>query len=132
MIYPFVSHTVSLACNIPINQLLTCLQGFHENILELDIPRHPYKTYENWFERGLSQLKKRIDDHQFLYLFENFIVHRFVMLDFKMGNIHFDLNPYNVWLSNNNELYFSDFDTLQKGAYAKDLFDCVRIFCIGS
>jgi hypothetical protein len=125
MIYPFIEHTPISGSDVSIDRLLACLDELHENIQSLDMPMHPYKTYQNWIERGHSQLKKIIHDHPFLDLFESFLMNRLKLLDFKVGNIHGDLNPYNVWLNQKDDLVFSDFDNLQKGAYAKDLFDLV-------
>jgi aminoglycoside phosphotransferase (APT) family kinase protein len=130
MIYPFIEHTPISGRDVSIGRLLDCLDELHENIQALDMPMHPYKTYRNWIERGHSQLKKRIQDHPFLDLFENFLMNRLRLLNFKVGNIHGDLNPYNVWLTEKNDLFFSDFDNLQKGDYAKDLFDSVAKYLV--
>lgn len=122
-VYPFIEHQVFQESNIPVDKIYTCLTEFHDLIRILDIPTHPFKTFENWFERGPKQLKTRIKEHELLRLFEDFINHRFKNLNFIYGNTHFDLNPFNVWLTSNNEVYFSDFDNVQPAALAKDYFD---------
>lgn len=122
-IYPFIEHKVFNESNIPVDQIFTCLTEFHDLIRKLDIPFHPFKTYENWFERGPKQLKIRIKEHKFLRLFEDFIDGRFKSFKFISGNAHFDLNPFNVLLTSDNEIYFSDFDNAQPAALAKDYFD---------
>lgn len=122
-IYPFIEHTTFQNSYLPMETVLNCLTEFHERIKFLNIPEHTFKTYHNWFERGHMLLSKRIDKHPFLDELLIFTNKRFLELDFLMGNIHFDLNPFNVWLTEKDEIYFSDFDTAQKGALAKDLFD---------
>lgn len=126
MIYPFIEHKSFSDSVISIDRLLSCLNELHENIKNLDLTVHPFKTYQNWFKRGHVQIKKRIDEHPLLDFLENFLLNRLMLLDFKVGNIHGDLHPFNVWLTNKEDLYFSDFDNLQKGAYAQDLFDSVE------
>jgi hypothetical protein len=122
-IYPFIEHKIFPNFNLPIELVLSCLSEFHEQIQSLNIPEHPFKTYHNWFERGHMQLSKSIDRHPFLDDLLLFTNERFKELDFINGNIHFDLNPFNVWITDKHEIYFSDFDTVQVGALAKDLFD---------
>jgi hypothetical protein len=123
MVYPFIEHKILHDTNIPIETMLVCLSEFHEKIKTLNIPEHPFKTYHNWFERGHMHLSKSIVCHPFLNDLLIFTNERFKELDFINGNIHFDLNPFNVWLTDKHEIYFSDFDTVQVGALAKDLFD---------
>jgi len=120
---PFINHHVFNQSDIPVERISGCLIEFHYLIRTLNIPSHSFKTYENWFERGLQQLKTRIEEHPFLKLFEDFISNRFSNLRFITGNTHFDLNPFNVWISSENEIYFSDFDNSQPAALAKDYFD---------
>jgi hypothetical protein len=130
MIYPFIEHTSFLDSAISIDRLLSCLNELHENIKNLDLASHPFKTYQNWFERGYVQIKKRINEHPLLDLLEKFLINRLMVLDFKVGNIHGDLHPSNIWLNTKNDLYFSDFDNLQKGVYAQDFFDSVEKYFV--
>ncbi len=132
MIYPFIDHDVFAESNIPIEGILSSLNELHDSLQNLNIATHPFKTYQNWFERGLEQIKKRVDNHPFLDMFHNFIECRFRKINFIMGNCHFDLNPYNVWITKNNELYFSDFDNCQVAALAKDFFDITSRYLIFS
>lgn len=122
-VYPFVSHRVFDETDIPVDRINRCLMEFHGLIRPLGIPSHPFKTYENWFERGLQQLKNRTKEHPLLVRFEEFIQNRFRNFRFVSGNTHFDLNPFNVWVSTENDIYLSDFDNAQPAALAKDYFD---------
>lgn len=122
-LYPYIDHNVFNESKIPVNRIQASLSEFQALIRSSNIPSHPFKTYENWFERGLTQLTTRVKEHKFLGLFEDFIADRFTNLGFILGNAHFDLNPFNVWIASNNEIYFSDFDNSQPAALAKDYFD---------
>jgi Ser/Thr protein kinase RdoA (MazF antagonist) len=128
MLYPFVEHRVLNEMDIEIDQILEVLEDLFNGFSKINIPKHPFKTYNNWFERGVSQLRKKVSNHKFLDLFEDYINTRFLELDFKIGNTHFDLNPFNIWVDNNNDILLSDFDNVQIAAYAKDIFDACSKF----
>lgn len=128
MLYKFVDHKVLNEVDVEIDRILEVLDDLFKAFSKIKIPKHPFKTYNNWFERGVSQLRKRVADHKFLDLFEDYISTRFLELDFKIGNTHFDLNPFNIWLDNNNDILLSDFDNAQIAAYAKDIFDACSNF----
>jgi thiamine kinase-like enzyme len=123
MLYLFVEHKVFDEVDIEINKVLEVLNELFDTLAEIQIPVHPFKTYNNWFERGVSQLRKKIKGHTFLDQFEEYFNGRFTELEFLIGNTHFDLNPFNIWLNNKNKIFISDFDNAQVGAYAKDIFD---------
>jgi hypothetical protein len=128
MVYPFIKHQVLQETRVPIDTIVSALREFHELTSPLNIPPHPFKTYANWFERGIVQMRKRIGHHDFLDSIELFFNDRFKKINFKMGNAHFDLNPFNLWTDNSNELLFSDFDNCQPGALAKDFYDVMAAY----
>jgi len=128
MLYRFVEHKVLNEIDIGIDSLLEVLEDLFDGFSKINLPKHPFKTYNNWFERGISQLRKKVADHKFLDLFEDYTSTRFTELDFKIGNVHFDLNPFNIWICDKNDIIISDFDNAQIAAYAKDIFDACSKF----
>lgn len=127
MMFPFVSHQVLMESDTKVDTVLAVLEDFFSAIAHLNIPPHPFKTYANWYERGIQQLKKKIPDHPLITMLEEFYLHRFPQLQFREGNTHFDLNPYNFWITGNT-CSLSDFDTVQVAAYAKDVVDSVSVY----
>tara|TARA_R110002072_G_scaffold64203_1_gene159071 strand:+ start:47173 stop:48048 length:876 start_codon:yes stop_codon:yes gene_type:complete len=128
MLYRFVEHRVLSEIDIETDRILDVLEDLFNGFSKINIPKHPFKTYNNWFERGVSQLRKKVPGHNFLDLFEDYTNTRFLELDFKVGNAHFDLNPFNIWVDDNNDILLSDFDNAQIAAYAKDIFDACSRF----
>ena len=123
MLYPYISHKVFNEVNVDLHRTFEVLEDLFNGFKKILIPAHPFKTYNNWFERGPIQIRKKVDHHKFLDLFENFIRTRFTELNFEIGNTHFDLNPFNIWLDDERNILISDFDNAQVAAYAKDIFD---------
>lgn len=128
MLYHFVEHRVFNEVDIDINEILIVLEDLFNGFSKINIPNHPFKTYNNWFERGVSQLRKKVPEHKFLESFEEYSRTRFLDLNFKIGNTHFDLNPFNIWVDDHRHFLLSDFDNVQVAAYAKDIFDACSKF----
>jgi len=127
MLYDYIEHNVFNEVDIEIDRLLDILEDLFIGFEKIAIPKHPFKTYNNWFERGVSLLRKKIENHKFLNLYDNYVKTRFTELDFEIGNTHFDLNPFNIWLDDKENILIADFDNAQIAAYAKDIFDvCSR------
>lgn len=128
MLYDFIHHKVLNEVDIEVERILEVLGDLFSSLEKIEIPQHPFKNYNNWFERGVSQLRKKVSNHKFLDLFENYTKARLPELDLVIGNTHFDLNPFNIWLDENENILISDFDNAQVAAYAKDIFDACSKF----
>lgn len=128
MLYDFVEHKVLDEVDIEVDRILEFIDDLFCGLEKVDIPNHPFKTYRNWFDRGVFQLKKKVPKHKFLDLFEDYTKTRLHELDLVIGNTHFDLNPFNIWIDSNEDILISDFDNAQIAAYAKDIFDACSKF----
>lgn len=64
MLYCFVEHRVLSEIDIEISRILEVLEDLFDGLSKIKIPKHPFKTYSNWFERGASQLRKKVSDHK--------------------------------------------------------------------
>ena len=129
MLFPFVEHTV-LANDkkVDLIALLESLENFFEHTRRVVFPTDPRKNYQGWFARAGSRLEGIVGAHPFLDKFTNYHENRLRELQFECGSVHFDLNPYNVWIDLDGKFLFSDFDNAQVAAYAKDIFDCTSRF----
>lgn len=123
MLYPFVEHMVLAEVNLELKRILQMLNELFTVMKPLDLCAHPFKTYQNWFLRGPAQLGQKVGDHQILHTLKKFTDKRFEQLQFKSGNIHGDLNPYNIWTNEEGELFVTDIDNAQNSAFMKDIFD---------
>lgn len=133
MLYYFLEHKVFHEVHIEIEKLFEVLKEFFLVFKQVEILEHPFKDYSNWFLRGSSELKKKVEHHKFLDLFDQFIDTRFNHLEFSVGNTHFDLNPFNILVDNSGEICLADFDNAQSAAYAKDIFDvCSKYLVISA
>lgn len=128
MLYNYVPHKVLNEVDVELDRILEVLEDLFSAFQKIEIPRHPFKTYNNWFERGAIQLRKKVSKHIFLDLFEDYTKTRLSELNLIIGNTHFDLNPFNIWIDENESILISDFDNAQIAAYAKDIFDACSNF----
>ncbi len=128
MLYPFVEHTTLMDARPSMKGMFGLIEKHFACMARLQLPEHPFKTYQNWFERAGAKLEEKVGAHPFLDAFGSFCQDRWPELHFVNGPVHFDLNPYNMWFSPEHELLLSDFDNAQTAAYAKDVFDSMSIY----
>lgn len=125
VVMSFVEHQNVQESRFDLKLLLQILAEFHRDIKNVMAPEKPDKTYESFLQRGLYKIQFIFPNHPFCKMFDDFLKNRFPKLQLNQGVIHGDCNPFNVWISKRNGIYFSDFDNLQKGHYIKDLSELV-------
>lgn len=128
MLYPFFEHKVIENEQVSVSEILSFITELITELQKIKLPEHPVKNYSNWFARGPMLLKRKIPEHKFITLMDEYINNQFSKLVFSIGNTHFDLNTFNVWKGLDNRILVSDFDNALVAAHAKDIFDLCSKF----